>query len=555
VELSELPEPSPCLRAVVVVPARDEEASIGACIAALAAQRGIDPADWEILLVLDGCTDATSERARAALPAMGPVMHEVALGGLGAGGARAAGMDQACLRLEPLGRPDGLIATTDADSVVAPDWLRRQLEASAAGAEAIGGMISLHPEESERLDPETLRRRRGHHEARIASLEDGGPTEHAFFGGASIGITARAYREVGGMEPLEALEDEALARRLRARGVPIHRLGSVRVSTSARTVGRAPRGLARDLLVSEWSRRRTWDAADFGLEGLLAAEPRTASLIRPAKEVAGTIGSIVESLVPLRDAGLLEEILVVDADSDDGTATVAAASGARVVSESELLPEFGTCRGKGDAMWRAATAANGDVLVFCDADSADFEPSFALGLLGPILTEPGVRLVKGAFQRPMQVGADVLPGEGGRVTELVARPLLNLHRSELAGIEQPLAGEIAIDRALFEQLSVPVGYGVEIAMLLDCLDLAGLEAIAQSRLGSRQNRHQPLRALGRMAYEVIVAAQRRLDGPAPSPGPLLLPGPDPDRLEPRCEERPPLASLRDAPARARSVPA
>lgn len=543
VRADDLPAPSAALRAIVVVPARDEEELIDACLRALGRQFDPPPESWEIVLVLDDCTDATAVRARQT-PLGGVTLHEVRVSGLGAGGARAAGMDLACHRLESVGAEDGLIATTDADSQVAPDWLERQLEAVAAGASAIGGLISLDRIGSEALDAETLARRRREHVARLESVAGDGPTEHPHFGGASIGITARAYREVGGMEPLVALEDESLARRLRSGGIEIQRLGSVRVSTSARTTGRAARGLARDLAVAEWSHRRTWEGEAFDTQALLAAKVKPISVIFPAKEVAATIGGALDSIAPLVATGLIDEVIVVDADSADGTAEVARAGGARVLAESDLLRGFGPSRGKGDAMWRAASAALGETLVFCDADSLDFSPGFVSGLLGPILTEPGVRLVKGAFSRPFRGGDGIVRNEGGRVTELVARPLINLHFPELAGLEQPLAGEIAIDRGLFEQLSVPVGYGVEIAMLIDVLRLAGLDSIGQSRLGTRQNRHQPLRSLGRMSYEVMVAALGRVEGwPDPSPGPLLMPGPQPERLAPRCEERPPLYEI------------
>ena len=548
-------QPRPGLRAVVVVPARDEEALIGDCVRALRDQIGLTYAEWEIVLVLDGCTDATLPRALEALAGAPEIaLHPIEADGLGAGGARAAGMDLACRRLELVGRPEGLIATTDADSRVAPDWLARQLEASATGARAIGGRIDLDRPSRERLGLETLERRRVAHRSRQESFATDGPTEHPFFGGASIGLTASAYREIGGIEPLAALEDEALARRLRSGGIAIHRLDSVQVVTSARTQGRAARGLARDLALSEWSRRRTWEGSGFTLEGLLAAKRASITLILPTKEVAATIGSILDEVAPLQSTGLLDEVIVVDSDSADGTAGIAAGRGVRVLQEADLLPEFGPPRGKGDAIWRSAAAASGELLVLCDSDSTNFDRSFVLGLLGPILTEPGVRLVKGAFERPFRVGERSIPAEGGRVTELLARPLINLHFSELAGLEQPLAGEIAIERELFEQLAVPVGYGVEIAMLIDVARLAGIDAIAQSRLGTRQNRHQPLRALSTMAYEVLVAAQRRLEGGPPTvPGPLVLPGAGGPPAAPRCEERPALASLSETASRGAPV--
>ena len=189
------------------------------------------------------------------------------------------------------------------------------------------------------------------------------------------------------------------------------------------------------------------------------------------------------------------------------------------------MSEFGPCLGKGDAMWRAASVARGELLAFVDADTADFVPGFVSGILGPLLLEPSIELVKGSFVRHFKAGRDVLPRQGGRVTELLARPLLNLHHPELAFLDQPLAGESAIRKRTFERLSVPVGYGVEIGMLIDVARIAGAEAIGQVELGTRQNRHQSLHALSAMAYEVLIAAERRnglgLDAeplPARAPG-------------------------------------
>ena len=539
-----LPPAAPGLGATVVVPARDEEALVGSCIRSLCAQRGIEGLAWEILLILDGCTDRTAERAREGHDQIGgPVLHEIHVDGIGAGGARAHGMNLACGRLLEAGAPGGLIATTDADSRVDPRWLANQLKALAAGAEAVGGRIELG-DDSVLLDATTLSERADRHAARMATID--GDAAHPFFGGASIGISARAYESVGGMEPLIALEDEAFERRLSRARLRIARPADVRVITSARTTGRAPRGLSTDLALSEWGRRRTWAASVGDEDEIAEIKDRTVSVILPAREVAGTIGSIVATIDRLRKLGLVDELIVVDAASADGTARIAERAGARVLQESEILAEHGPCLGKGDAMWRAVSEAAGDIVVFCDADTTDFRPAFVTGLLLPILREPGVGLVKGAFERPLRAGNEVLANEGGRVTELVARPLVNLHFPELAGLEQPLAGEIAIERELFEELEVPVGYGVEIAMLIDTLRSRGIDAIGQTRLGQRQNRHQPLRSLGRMAYEVIVALQCRTGdgGAAPvAPGPLVLPGPSPSRLSPRWEERPPLASV------------
>jgi glucosyl-3-phosphoglycerate synthase len=306
---------------------------------------------------------------------------------------------------------------------------------------------------------------------------------------------------------------------------------------------------ARAALVSDWLARRTYAAADFPLERLLAAKgATTVSVVLPAREVARTIGPTLERLAPLHHAGLLDELLVIDAASADGTAAVAERAGARVVQEAEILPDHGPPRGKGDALWRSLHVTRGELVAFVDADSEDFDARFVLGLLGPLLTDGDVAFVKGAYRRPLTVGGATLPEGGGRVTELLARPLLNLHVPELAGIVQPLAGEMAGRRALLEALPFPVGYGVEIALLLDALRHAGLDALAQVDLGTRRNVHQPLHALSAMAYAVLIAAERRIceDDGIPAVGPLARPSPRGELAltDVAVEERPPLRELR-----------
>jgi len=301
--------------------------------------------------------------------------------------------------------------------------------------------------------------------------------------------------------------------------------------------------------LADWLARRTYAAADFPAERLLAAKgTTTVSVVLPAREVAQTVGPIVTALVPLRDAGLLDELLVIDAASADGTAAIARAAGATVVQEADVLADYGPVCGKGDALWRAVHATRGDVVAFVDADSADFDARGALcGLLGPLLTDAEVAFVKGAYRRPLTVGAETVPEGGGRVTELLARPLLNLHVPELAGIVQPLAGEVAARRSLLDALPFPVGYGVEIANLIDALRHVGLDAIAQVDLGERRNAHQPLQALSAMAYAVLVAAERRIhgDGAAAARLPLARPRADGSLAlsEVAVQERPPLRSL------------
>jgi glucosyl-3-phosphoglycerate synthase len=294
--------------------------------------------------------------------------------------------------------------------------------------------------------------------------------------------------------------------------------------------------------VERWLAQRTYDPADYPLERLRAAKRQSVSVVVPAKRCAETLPGVLTPLVTLRDHGIVDEVLVVDADSRDGTVEVCARLDVAVAQEDALLPEFGPAQGKGDAMWRGLSATSGEIVAFLDGDSTGIRPGFVRGLLGPLLCHDELALVKGAFSRPFQPegGGAPIPDGGGRVTELMARPLINLHVPLLAGFVQPLAGEIAARRALLERLSFPVGYGVEIAMLMDALDEVGLDRLAQARLGERQNRHQPLRDLGAMAYAVLVTAERRL-GRDPQPGPYSIPGGASRTLV--FDERPPLATI------------
>ena len=257
-----LPPPSPSLKVSVVVPAREEEELIGQCLRALAEQRGVSHDEYEVLLVLDRCTDATAERAREVCKAY-PSLTLCPLDGpgRGSGHARRVGMDAACTRLIASRGPDGLIASTDADTVVAPDWLAAQLAAVSSGASAIGGRIELAPDDA--LPQSIFRwhteRGRRRHQRLLADPGVCGRTEHWQFSGASLSLTAAIYREIGGLEPLASLEDENLERTLRQKGIPIERLLSVLVTTSARLEGRAERGLSHDLLRVVLGDRRAAD--------------------------------------------------------------------------------------------------------------------------------------------------------------------------------------------------------------------------------------------------------------------------------------------------------
>jgi glucosyl-3-phosphoglycerate synthase len=254
---------------------------------------------------------------------------------------------------------------------------------------------------------------------------------------------------------------------------------------------------------------RRFHHSEFDLSRLLELKSEAITVVLPAREVADTIGQIVERLRTLDP--LIDQILVVDASSRDRTAEVAAAAGAEVHQESELVPEFGQALGKGDAMWRALAVARGEIVAYLDSDTRDFSPHFATGMVGPLLREPDVEFVKGFFRRPYRRadGAE-LPADGGRVTELAARPLLSAFYPELAGFVQPLAGEVAARRSLLERIPFATGYAVETAMLLDVRELVGADAVVECDLGERCNRHQPLHALRPMAEQVLNVICQRL---------------------------------------------
>ncbi len=263
-----------------------------------------------------------------------------------------------------------------------------------------------------------------------------------------------------------------------------------------------------------WFERGTSSWTDWPLERLLAAKgSTTVSVVVPAKNEADTIAGIVAGIhsVLVEQSGLVDELIVMDSDSSDDTAQLAQAAGAVVHATRTVRPDLGWHPGKGEALWKSQFVTAGDVLVFIDADLTGWGTHFVTGLLGPLLTNSDAALVKGFYDRVLDDGSSgpVTP-QGGRVTELVARPLLNLHWPALASVVQPLAGEWAIRRSVFEKLSVPVGYGVELAVLLDVVTSHGLDAVAQVDLGARAHSHQSVHDLGVMAAEIIAVAHRRL---------------------------------------------
>jgi glucosyl-3-phosphoglycerate synthase len=286
---------------------------------------------------------------------------------------------------------------------------------------------------------------------------------------------------------------------------------------------------------------RTFHVDDFDAEALADAKGgRTISVCLPARNEAATVGPIVEVIrTELVDrTGLIDELLVIDDHSEDGTARIAAEAGARVVVAPEVLADHGEGHGKGEALWKSLHASTGDLIVWCDADIRQFDTGFVVGLVGPLVRHPDVAFVKGYYERPVAEGGS----GGGRVTELVARPIIALLHPELAPVVQPLAGEYGGRRDVLERLPFVEGYGVDLALLIDVARLAGVGAIAQVDLGVRVHRNRTLAELGPQALAVLHAALHRADPDlAPQAATLVRPGTTP--VEHALVERPPLVTL------------
>jgi glucosyl-3-phosphoglycerate synthase len=263
--------------------------------------------------------------------------------------------------------------------------------------------------------------------------------------------------------------------------------------------------------VRDWFDRRTIGAVPRNFNHLASAKRRrgtSISVCLPTLNEASTVGDICSIIGrELVEPGVVDQIVVCDTGSDDGTVEVARRAGAQVVTTAEILPHY-LGSGKGAGLWKSLAAAEGDVLVWLDADVVNFHPRFVLSLIAPLLEDPTIQMTKAYYRRPDARG---LPDGGGRVTEIVARPLLNLFYPELARVIQPLSGEYAMRRDLATALPFLSDYAVDIGLLIDAAETAGLNAIAQVDLDLRVHRNRDLLALGRMSNEVIQGMLRRFD--------------------------------------------
>lgn len=353
-----------------------------------------------------------------------------------------------------------------------------------------------------------------HVEMEVASVEEGLLTEGAKHDVVVMGAAARDEKS----SYLLGRIPETVARRLESEMIIV----KTREPVTARTFGLAAPLLApekdRDLseLVDRWFAENTFHSREFrDVARLVDSKERqnvTVSLVLPTLNEEKTVGKIISTIkrALVDRVPLLDELLVIDSNSDDRTVDIVTSLGVPVYKHPEVLPEYGSYRGKGEALWKSLHVATGDIIVWIDSDITGIHPQFVYGLLGPLLTQPHLGFVKGYYRRPLNLGGQLLTTGGGRVTELTARPLINLFYPQLSGLVQPLAGEMAGRRSVLEALPFFTGYGVETGLLIDILERFGLQAIAQADLEYRVHRNQTLLSLSKMAFAIVQVVMKRL---------------------------------------------
>ncbi len=271
------------------------------------------------------------------------------------------------------------------------------------------------------------------------------------------------------------------------------------------------------VLVDKWFAENTYYATEFAdLSHLMELKEKqgvSISLALPALNEEATVGNVIQTIKSalMDQVPLLDEIILVDSDSTDRTREIATQLGIPVYIHQQVFAELGVRKGKGEALWKSLYLTHGDIVLWIDTDIVNIHHRFVYGLIGPLLLRERIQFVKGFYRRPLKVGDKVQAGGGGRVTELTARPLLNLFYPALSGLIQPLSGEYGGRRALLERLPFSSGYGVEIGLLIDILETVGLDAIAQVDLQERIHHNQPLQALSKMSFAIIQTVVRKLE--------------------------------------------
>lgn len=261
--------------------------------------------------------------------------------------------------------------------------------------------------------------------------------------------------------------------------------------------------------LNEWISRNTFHHSNFwDIKQLIEAKEKqglTLSLCLPTLNEEKTIGKeVVLFKSELMDRyPLIDEIAVIDSGSTDRTCEIAAAFGADVYLSSEILPQYGEKKGKGENLWKAVYQLKGDIICYVDADIANIHPRFAYGLIGPLLYHQEMKYVKAFYDRPLAFSQGIRPSGGGRVTEILVRPLFSLFYPDLTGLIQPLSGEYAVRREVLEQIPFPIGYGVETSHILDVYKKWGMDAFGQTDLDQRVHRNQDTLSLGKMAFGIL----------------------------------------------------
>lgn len=274
---------------------------------------------------------------------------------------------------------------------------------------------------------------------------------------------------------------------------------------------------AISILVDQWFAENTFHSTEFSdmahLMELKKQRKVTISLALPSLNEEKTLPKLISTVknALMTEVRLLDEIVLIDSSSIDRSREIARELGIPVYIHQELLPELGPRSGKGEALWKSLLVTKGDIIVWIDTDIVNIHPRFVYGIIGPLLLDPDIKLVKGFYRRPLREGSTVTVGGGGRVTELTARPLLNLFYPELSGVIQPLAGEYAARREVLESVPFFSGYGVETGLIIDIFEKYGLSSIAQVDLLERIHHNQDLEALGKMSFAILQAVLRRLE--------------------------------------------
>ncbi len=266
--------------------------------------------------------------------------------------------------------------------------------------------------------------------------------------------------------------------------------------------------------LEQWYNNNTYNYKVFPVDRLVKFKRKknlTISLCFPTLNEAQTIGGILDIVRnSIYEPGLVDEVVVIDSNSMDRTVSIVRSAGFKVLQHSDILPGCGSFKGKGDALWKSLAVLKGDIIIWCDSDIMNFKPRFIYGILGPLLIDDRISYVKGFYRRPLKIDSSYLKSEGGRVTELLVRPLLNLFYPELSKVFQPLSGEYAGRREILESIPFSTGYGVEVGMLIEIYERFGLDVIAQVNLKRRVHRNQPLSALSMMSFGILQTLIRKL---------------------------------------------